>query len=218
VASVAREKVKRRISTGTYLAALILTVLVFSLGIYVGMIIDEQAQGELERGISELEEELYFSRILLLAQEEIGEFCPIYSENLEAVAAERELIGDRLEYLEEVRGVYDTQLKERYFYLELENYLLLRKMQDQCAGEQVLVLFFYGEGEDSLEQGRVLDSLRAKNGEVKVFSFDGEMDSAVVEALTKSYGVNSYPSLVIDGETVSGLKGLGEIESVIGGN
>ncbi|MBN2122365.1 hypothetical protein JW721_04930 [Candidatus Micrarchaeota archaeon] len=213
-----REKVKRRISIGTYLAALILTILVFSLGIYVGMIIDEQAQGEVERGISSLEDKLYFSRILMLAQEEIGEFCPIYSENLEAVAAERELIGDRLEYLEEVRGVYDAQLKESYFYLELENYLLLRKMQDQCGGSQVLILFFYGEGEGSLEQGAVLDSLRAKNGNVKVFSFDGEMDSSAVEALIESYGVHSYPSLVIDGQTVSGLQSLVEIEGIISGN
>jgi hypothetical protein len=210
------KKVVRRISTRTYIAAFIITMLVFSLGIYVGMLIDEQAQGEVESGISELERDLYLSRILMLAEGEIGDFCPIYEEKLGAVNSERELIGERLEYLESVRGVYDWELKEKYFYLEFENYLLIKRMKEQCGGNQTLILFFYGSGEDSLEQGRVLDGLRAQDGSVKVFSFDGARESVVVEVLKGMYNVSSYPSVVVDGKTLSGLSEEAEIEGIRG--
>lgn len=213
-----RAKVQRRISTGTYLAALVLTILIFSLGVYVGMIVDERAQAEVESQILGLEQDLYLSRILLLVEGEIGEFCPIYSEKLEAVDGERELIGDRLEYLESVRGVYDEELKERYFYLEFENYLLMRKMQKECEANQTLLLFFYGKGEESGAQGDVLDTLRARNPDVRVFSFDGEMDSAVVEALKDMYLVKTYPTVVLDGRRLSGPQDIEELEERIGGS
>ena len=120
-------KVKRKISLSIYLTAFVLTVLVFSLGVYIGMVIDESAQNKVEGELLELEEDLYLSRILLLSEEEVGAFCPIYSEKLAGVDSERELIGDRLEYLESVRGLYDEELKQRYYYLEFENYLLMKK-------------------------------------------------------------------------------------------
>ncbi len=193
-------KVKRKISMNLYITALVLTVLVFSLGIYIGMVIDESAKDKVESELLALEQDLYLSRILLLMEEEIGEFCPIYSEKLEAVNAERELIGDRLEYLESVRGLYDETLKERYYYLEFENYLLMKKMKKDCDEDYVLVLFFYDESEESRVQGDELNTLRASDSNVKVFSFDGTSDSAVVKVLKDQYSVKSYPTVVMDGE------------------
>lgn len=205
-------KVERKISTNIYVTALVLTVLVFSLGVYVGMVIDENAKNKVEGELSELEEDLYLSRVLLLMEEEVGEFCPIYSEKLGAVDAERELIGDRLEYLESVRGISDDELKGRYYYLEFENYLLMRRMQNDCGAEYVLVLFFYDGGEESSAQGEELDAFRAGNVNVKVFSFDGNSDSAVVEVLKAQYIVNSYPTVVVDGKKLNGLQELSELE------
>ncbi len=209
---MAHPKVKRKISMNMYLTAFVLTVLVFSLGIYVGMVIDENAKMKVENELLELEQELYLSSILILLEEETGEFCPIYSEKLEAVDSERELIGDRLEYLETVRGVYDLELKERYYYLEFENYLLMKKMQKDCGGDYVLVLFFYDDGEESKTQGETLDEFRAGNGNVKVFSVDGNSDSAVVEVFRGQYNISFYPTIVLDGERLSGLQSLGQLE------
>ena len=204
-------KVKRKISLNIYITALVLTVLVFSLGVYVGMVIDESAKDKVESELLTLEQDLYLSRILLLMEEEVGEFCPIYSEKLGAVDSERELIGDRLEYLESVRGLYDEELKERYYYLEFENYLLMKKMQKDCGEDYVLVLFFYDGSEESRIQGGELDALRASDPKVKVFSFDGTSDSAVVEVLKEQYSVGSYPAVVMDNETVSGLHSSEEL-------
>jgi hypothetical protein len=204
-------KVKRKISLNLYITALVLTVLVFSLGIYVGMVIDESAKDKVESELLTLEQDLYLSRILLLMEEEIGEFCPIYSEKLGVVDSERELIGDRLDYLESVRGMYDEELKERYYYLEFENYLLMKKMKKECGEDYVLVLFFYDGSEESRIQGEELDALRASDSKVKVFSFDGNSDSAVVEVLRVQYSVNSYPAVVIDNAKVSGLHSTEEL-------
>ena len=54
-----------------YITALVLTVLVFSLGIYVGMVIDESAKDKVESELLTLEQDLYLSRILLLMEEEL---------------------------------------------------------------------------------------------------------------------------------------------------
>ncbi|MFP3950268.1 MAG: hypothetical protein ACLFUZ_04225 [Candidatus Micrarchaeia archaeon] len=198
-------KVKRNISTGTYLLAFVLTVIVFSLGIYVGMVVDDSAKAAVEEELVTLEQDLYLSRILLLTEQEMGKFCPIYSEKLESVDSERKLIGDRLEYLESVREVYDEELRERYYYLEFENYLLMKKMKKECGEDYVLVLFFYDNSEVSGKQGAELDKLRASYSRVKVFSFEGNSDSAVVKVLGEQYNITDYPAVVVDSETLSGL-------------
>ncbi|MBD3390254.1 hypothetical protein GF415_04880 [Candidatus Micrarchaeota archaeon] len=208
-------KVKRNISTGTYLLAFVFTVIVFSLGIYVGMVVDESAKAEVEDELVTLEQDLYLSRILLLTEQEMGEFCPIYSEKLESVDSERELIGDRLEYLESVREIHDEEIRERYYYLEFENYLLMKKMKKECGEDYVLVLFFYSEDEASQEQGAELDELRASDSRVKVFSFEGDSDSAVVEVLKEQYNVTGYPSVVVESEAFSGLRTSEEISDFV---
>ena len=210
-----KPKVERKISFNLYITALVITVLVFSLGVYVGMVIDESAKDKVEGELLTLEQDLYLSRVLFLVEDQVGEFCPIYSERLEAVDEERELIGDRLEYLESVRGLYDEELKERYYYLEFENYLLMKKMQNDCGEDYVLVLFFYDSGEESGEQGEELDALRASDSNVKVFSFDGSSESAIVEVLKEQYSVDSYPAVVIGGELVSGLHSAAELAAEV---
>lgn len=207
---------ERRISTDIYIAAFVISVLLFCLGVYIGMVIDESAKGEVESELRSLEEDLYLSRVLLLVEDEFGEFCPIYSEKLWEVDAERELIGDRLEYLETVRGITDGELRMKYYYLEFENYLLMKKMQKDCDDKSVLVLYFYDDSPDSIEQGQVLDALRASNGNVRVFSFEGESDAAVVQALKDQYLVTRYPTVVVDGKKQLGLKDLSELEGIIG--
>jgi hypothetical protein len=209
-------KAERKISFNLYITAFVLTVLVFSLGIYVGIVIDESAKEKVEGELITLEQDLYLSRIILLMEDEIGEFCPIYSEKLDVVDSERELIGDRLEYLESVRGLYDEELKERYYYLEFENYLLMKKMQKDCGKEYVLVLFFYDGSEESKTQGEELSALRASDSNVKVFSFDGNSDAAVVEVLKEQYSVDSYPAVVINGKRVSGLHTPEELVAELG--
>ncbi|MEM4272361.1 MAG: hypothetical protein QXH30_02130 [Candidatus Bilamarchaeaceae archaeon] len=210
---MAIEKLKRGMSVGTYAMALLLTIVIFSLGIYVGMVIDESAKANVDTELRALEQDLYLSRIMLLMEENASEFCPIYSEKLEAVDGERQLIGDRLEYLETVRGVYDEELKERYFYLELENYLLMERMEAACGADFMPVLFFYERNSQvSLDQGDVLDQLRAAHPEVKVFSFDGGMDSTVVRVLKEKYLINSYPTIVLDGKRLVGFQTLEQLE------
>lgn len=210
---MAIEKLKRELSLNIYIVALIVTVAIFSLGIYVGMVIDESAKANVDSELRTLEQDLYLSRIMLLMEENTTEFCPIYSEKLEAVNSERQLIGDRLEYLETVRGMHDDELKERYFYLELENYLLMQKMKNECGGEFVPVLFFYADGDEaSNNQGEVLGQLRAAHPEVKVFSFDGNMDTAVVSVLKEKYLVTSYPAVVFDGTRLVGFQSLEQLE------
>jgi len=210
---MAHAKVKRRVSLGIYLTALVLTVLVFSLGVYIGMVIDESAQAKVEGDLMELEGDLYLSRILLLMDEEAGDFCPIYLEKLNAVDSERELIGDRLEYLETVRGLVDEELKERYYYLEFENYLLMKKMEKDCGKNYVLILFFYDDGDASGIQGETLNAFRAGNENVKVFSFNGGSSAAIVEVLKGQYNVTEYPAVVFEGKTLSGAQTLGQLES-----
>ena len=210
---MAHPKVKRKLSVGIYLTALIITVLIFSLGVYVGSVIDENAKVKVEGELVDLEENLYLSRIMLLMEDKTGNFCPIYLEKLDTVNSERELIGDRLEYLENVRGLTDNTVKEKYYYLEFENYLLMKKMEEKCGSKNKIILFFYDDGEESKKQGETLDTFRKNNEEVKVFSFDGNSDSAVVRVLKKQYNIGQYPAIVFEGDNLKGMQSLGQLET-----
>lgn len=212
---------ERKISTSLYALALILTIIVFSIGVVVGHLIDQSNQGVLSEEVDELTSKLESTQLLMLLDENSSSFCPVYRSQLDSINQDVELIGHKLSYLEDEKNVYDIPLKKSYFVLEAQSYLLSKKINERCRENSTLLLYFYSNADcpECKEQGESILAARDELGgiTVKIFSFDGGLGSPVADALKARFGVYVYPSIVINGKLHSGVMGKEEVKRALGG-
>jgi hypothetical protein len=199
----------RKISLSLYMAALLISAIIFAVGIYVGQLLERETLGSVSTLI-DLTSQKSTSLELLYLVGDSPRFCPVYSDELLQIDGETEQIGYRLQYMEEKKGIQDDPVKLKYFMQEATAYLLSKKVQEKCGANFSTVLYFYSiKGcEFCSQQGNELMYLKKTLGDnVKIYSFDGELGSPIVEVLKDEYGVRSYPSIVVDGNhTRSGLQ------------
>ena len=214
---------ERSISYPLYALAFVLSVLVFSIGVYVGYLIDQSNQASISKEVEDISRKVESTQLLMLLEDNSSSFCPLYKSQLDSINEEVENIGYRLSYLEEEKNVYDVPLKKNYFVLEAQSYLLSKKIKERCGDKSVLLIYFYSNANCSSckDQGdeilRVRDELRDRGIIIKIFSFDGDLGSPVADALKTQFSVSKYPSIIVDGKLYSGTMNRETLQSVLSG-
>ncbi|MEM2908681.1 MAG: hypothetical protein QW590_01470 [Candidatus Bilamarchaeaceae archaeon] len=201
---------KRQISFEIYLIAFIIATAIFAVGIFVGKILDNTKITSISSQVNGLSQRLMTLQIISLMEENNSAFCSVYRSEFSFIENEREKLGYELTYLEEKKEVYDPETKRMYFLLEAQSYLLSKKLKDICADETVLLLYFYSNANCSRCGQQGAENLAAKeeaikqNISVRIYSFDGDLGSPVVDAFKMQYNVKAYPTLVINGVSYPG--------------
>jgi hypothetical protein len=212
---------ERKITFPLYIGAFLLSLTVFLAGIFVGRLIDTSSMEGISEDLSSVSQKMTSVHLLLLMEGNSSSFCPVYKSELRSIDEDVELMGHKLSYLEDEKGVYDNELKKEYFALEASSYLLSKKVRELCGDDSVLLINFYsntncsGCKEQGIEILKARDALASSGTMVKLYSFDGDLGSPIVEAFKTQYGVAGYPSIVIDGVTYAGYKDAEELESIV---
>ena len=133
-------------------------------------------------------------------------------------------LGEKLSYAENQRGIpieEVTALKKYYSILEIKDYLLAQKLRKTCNVRPTTILYFYSNRDncdDCTRQGYVLTRLRELYPDVRVYSFDYDLDvSAVKTMITINKIPDTLPVLVINDKVQSGFKSLEDIEALVPG-
>jgi hypothetical protein len=212
---MALKKVSREVSWMKLVATISLAVLIFLIGIGIGYFITESKISE----ILSLEKETRFELESLIIQDQLLEEYPCKDINL--LTGRVDDLGTKLTFLESQYNKNDPkilELKKPYTLLQVRHYLAMKKMVDKCGYNYSLVLFFYSnspeEIRESEEQGFVLDYLRKKYRNIKIYSFDAELDMDVISYLLESYEIAITPSTVIDDKVYVGFHGKEELSKV----
>jgi hypothetical protein len=214
----------RTISTGIYLGAFLISLAIFVIGIYIGYLIDSSNLDSISGEVSSISEKVASVQLLLLSEGNSSSFCPVYASQLDSIDEDVETIGHKLSYLEDEKGIFDSELKKKYFVVEAESYLLSRKVKEVCGNGSALLIHFYSNKDcpackdQGTEVLKARDELRGEGIDVKLFSFDGELGSPVADSFKAEYGIKEYPSIVIDGKTYSGFQSSDELKTLIKGS
>lgn len=130
-------------------------------------------------------------------------------------------MAQKIEYSERNLKGNDTavELKRYYTILEIKDYILTKKINQRCGTKRVPILYFYTTAENCTEctkQGFVLTELRNKYPNLRVYSFDYNLDLSALRALLKIYKIDDtkLPAMVINEEKVTGFKSVEDIEKV----
>jgi hypothetical protein len=95
---------------------------------------------------------------------------------------------------------YDS-LRRAYFVANARLLSLTKQYGRQCGGKDDVMLFFYTsekECPDCYAQGRIIDDVRSRCRNVKVFSFPVDVDMTIIKSFMAYYNVTGSPSVVID--------------------
>jgi hypothetical protein len=140
------------------------------------------------------------------------------------LSLELSTLGDKLSHTETERGADDAEivyLKKYYSLLQIKDYLLSKKLVEKCGATKkpVFIIYFYsnvGDCPDCQKTGYVLTRLKQMYPDLRVYSFDYNLDLAAVNSLKTIYRIKSpLPALVIEDETYSGYKSLEELDDLL---
>jgi thiol-disulfide isomerase/thioredoxin len=141
---------------------------------------------------------------------------PILSDELNSLAS-------RLSVAENNLGSKNTEvitLKKQYSLLEIKDYLLMQEIAQKCKTKPVSVLYFYtntGDCADCRRMGDVLTYLREEYPELRVYSFDYDLELTALKTLISLQEVKpQFPAMIINGhETTYGFKNLEAMQALI---
>jgi len=209
----------RRFESTRYLSTFALVTLVFVIGIIIGQTLTEMKFGE----FSERERDLRAYILSLDLQSELisEKICDV---DPFVLTEEKTKLGRDLEYLEDKFGRDNPKLiplKKEYTLLSIRQWLLVKRMKEECGKDLTIILYFYSNEKNASiceSQGYILDYLYHKNPEkIVIYAFDYDLDTPALNTLKSIYNVRRVPSLVINDELYPGFQGKDELETLIFG-
>ncbi len=113
-----------------------------------------------------------------------------------------------------------TELKRYYSLLEIKDYLLMQKIKAKCGSSIVPVFYFYTTAEkcsECIKQSAVLTELRRDYPELRIYSFDYNLDLSALQSLIKIFKVEDtkLPALVMNDKLYTGFMDREEIEKTV---
>ncbi|HVV15296.1 MAG TPA: hypothetical protein VHD55_02790 [Candidatus Paceibacterota bacterium] len=203
-----------------YVVAFAITAAIFGTAFYIASRIDSTRVADIRAtgeaiSIDLLSSEVQFELLGNLDCETLSAH-PILTDELNGLA-------DRLSFTENRLGSDNAeviQLKKQYSLLEIKDYLLMQQITAKCKTKPVAVLYFYsntGDCPDCGRMGDVLTYLRQTYPELRVYSFDYNLDLSALQTLIALRKVDGQLPAFIAGTRapVYGFKSLDEMEKLI---
>lgn len=112
-----------------------------------------------------------------------------------------------------------VELKRYYSLLEIKDFLLTKKINEKCDGKLVPILYFYTTADtctECVKQSFVLTELRQKYSNIRVYSFDYNLNLSALKALIKIYKIEDtkLPAIIVNEHKATGFKTIEDIENL----
>lgn len=198
-----------------YIYAFFITAAIFLTAIFLGNFFSNKKISELRVTESQIALDILSSETQFALLGELS--CPDAQNSV--LSQELDSLGEKLDYGEERFGTDNEEfltLKKQYSLLEIKDYLLIKKIRD-CPKPPITILYFYADNcPDCDREGYVLTFLREQYPELRVYSFDYNLDLSALKTLASIYGVrDTFPTLVIKNKSHQGFKGIEDIKVLL---
>ncbi len=201
-----------------YVLAFAITAIIFATAVYANDYFNQKRLGEMRSIQDAISTNISSSEveIALLADtacDEVG--TSMLSDEIGPLA-------ERIAYSEQNLGQGNESiiaLKKAYSLLEIKDYLLMKNISTRCNKKIGFALYFYGNDRtcpDCDKASFVLTYLRNKYPELRVYSFDYNLDLSAVQTLISTLKVtNNLPAVVIGREVISGFVDKESLEKTL---
>jgi hypothetical protein len=209
----------RQIDKKAYFLAFLITAIIFGLGIFLNIFFNEKRSDSVRSIGDRITVDILSSETQFDLLTEAS--CRNLSKNI--LSTELSELGNRLSFMESELGTNNDEvvhLKRYYSLLQLKDYLLSKRIEEKCGQRPVSIIYFYTnarECEECQRQGFVLTYLREQYPDVRVYSFDYDLDLSALETLKSIYSINAnrLPALIMHDDVYYGFRSVEELEDVM---
>lgn len=139
-----------------------------------------------------------------------------------SLSGELNSLAEKISYSEEnVNKEEDVnELKKYYSLLQIKDYLLMQKIKEKCNVPIVPIFYFYTTSENCsncVKEAAVLNKLRTEYPELRVYSFDYNLELSALKTLLKTFKVDDtkLPALYMNDKLYTGFLDEKEILSIL---
>jgi len=215
---------QRKISTDKYVVAGVITLLIFSLGLTLGFILESQRYSTVEELTQEQDVQYLSLQMQYLYLNSVSNYdnCPILSTTLKATMTDLSQSLSKVVAFEEqnkASTVRSNVIQRRYVLDNIRYWLLATESKKKCHLNIVPIVYFYTSTcTECPQQGTVLTHFKDVFGEqVLVFPLNMELkeQEPMVEIMTQQFNITTYPSLVIDDQKYEGMVSKDLLQNII---
>jgi len=222
-----REEIKKRnVERERYLAAIVITIFIFMIGLILGISMDMEktkyANYIMEKQDVNFESlQLQYLYLQTLQNKGTKDVCPVIQKVLENnLKVLQPVLLKLMEYEKNKDGNSPEYqlLKRKYIIYNIKYYLLSEKSRKLCNNDVVNVLYFYSDNCSICpSEGYILSHLRkAMKGRLLVFPFDvSYKKEPMIGILVARYNITRYPTIIVEGKKLQGFQTQNQLLKVI---
>ena len=211
---------KRYARWGTYAIAFLITALIFATAFYASNYFNNQRVADIRATQDDISTQILSLETQFDLLQEHS--CSDVAENT-ILPSEMTSLGNQLSYMESQGDASNqeeiTRLKGLYSILEIKDYLLMQQLAAKCNLKPVFILYFYsnkGDCTDCEKQGYALTSLSETYPDLRVYSFDYNLEVGALQTLVSIDSVgDQLPALVINGKVYYGYQSVEDIQKIL---
>lgn len=217
---------KRKLYKGAFWRAAVLTIVLFLIGVSLGVFIESLRSNSIREQYEDLEFQILDSKLRTSFYQIMEEdFCEVaVVDNLEFSDMIYE-DGKRIEFYEKFDQFGDKLIEEKkkYSLLKTEFWLNSIILKDRCGSDYDIIVYFYkdddsgGEEQKQKVQSRILGDIKEKYGaEVMLIPLPVDLGLSVIDAFVEIHDIDEVPAILINEEIkLEGLHSFEEIEKLI---
>lgn len=206
----------KNVDSKKYILSFLITAVIFFTAILLSNYFSQKKFQELRSIQDQIAIDILSSEVQTSLLEQFS--CRNVANN--ALSRELGSLGQKLSYAEETRGVDDPEvaaLKRYYSLLQIKDYILMNRIREKCGTKNEFIIYFYGQNcEECQKQGYVLTKLRQDYPELRVYSFDYNLDISAIKTLISVTKIEDrLPAVFIKDDIYYGYKSVEDIENII---
>jgi thiol-disulfide isomerase/thioredoxin len=202
-----------------YAYTFLITAVIFATAIMMSSFFSQKKMNEIKNIESRIAVDILASETQFSLLSELT--CRDISSNF--LSKELAELGDKLSYTEQNRGSRDTEvinLKRYYSLLQIKDFLLMQKIKDRCGNDTLFIIYFYSNLKDKCpdcsKEGLVLTRLRQEYPDLRVYSFDYDLDLSALQTLISIYDIRDVqPALIVNDKVYYGYISIEEIKEIM---
>lgn len=205
-----------------YAYTFFITAVIFITAIFLSNYFSQKKINEIKNIESRIAVDILASETQFSLLSELS--CKEISSGL--LSKELATLGDKLAFTEQNRGSDDAEvlnLKKYYSLLQIKDFLLMQKIKDRCGssgvGGNLSIMYFYsneGDCPDCEKEGYVLTKLRSDYPELRVYSFDYNLDLSAIKTLVSIYNIeDKMPAILVNDKIYYGFKSVEEMKEAL---
>lgn len=211
---------RQPIDKNKYIITFIITAIIFASMLYINNILDEKRFGDTKA----IQDQIALDLLSSETQFNLLKETSCKSINGSILSQELNSLSEKLTYLEanDTGSKSDelVYLKKYYSLLQIKDSLLMKQLGQKCSSKPISVLYFYGNKEDCPEcekMSYVLSHLRGQYPDLRIYSFDTNLDLGAIDTLNSIYGIDvrKLPAFVHNDESYTGFRTIDEVKEII---